>query len=142
MSVWAPGVWASPWADGVWFGMGGGPEPEVASTDTSDLTPWDFLQQFEIQKRQWLRARSKLEAAKALEKVYQELPPEQAEQIDVPLAADEPEPTNLQPRAMPRIDYQRLMRSAEVVDQLLTLLLKLQQEAEDDDMAVIVAASL
>jgi hypothetical protein len=145
-SVWAPGVWAPDvWFDNVWFGMGDGepePEPEPAvRADTVDLTPWDFLQQFEKQKRQWLKARTKLEAAKALALVYEALPPEEAAEIEVPVV-QEARPSYDLP-AVPLIDYEAMMRNARVVDALLTKLLRIQrdallaqEQADEDDLAV------
>ncbi len=94
--------------------------------DTSDLLPWDFLKQFEVQKRQWLKARTKREVVEELAQV-QELPAaESAPAVD---AAPAP--------ALPQIDYATLLSSAQTVDKLLTRLLELQAQREDDDLAVI-----
>ena len=100
--------------------------------DTADLLPWDFLKQFEIQKRQWLRARTKREVVEALEQV-QEMPAE----VAAPVVDAAPAP------ALPQIDYATLLSSAQTVDRLLTRLLALQaaQRAaqEDDDLAMVIA---
>lgn len=127
----------------VLMGFGEGAAVEATATDTSDLMPWDFLRQFEIQKREWLRAKTKREAAQALTKVHAEMPPEEAEQIELPM---EPEPADYSVApVVSRVDYDALMASTALVNRLLDRQLELdrlrkeaQAAADEDDLAVAI----
>lgn len=107
--------------------------------------PWDFLREFEVQKAQWLRARTKQEAAAALAKAHATLPPEEAEDLPLPVQVAAAEPEYGVPTFTTRIDYDALMESTELVNRLLKRQLELErlaQEAEDDNMAMLLLSAL
>lgn len=103
-----------------------------ASTDTSDLLPFDFLTQFSLQQRQWLQARKKWEVEHAVREIIRELPPEAVERLDLPTQRAVEVVDGMSTIVM-RVDYDAVMKRAEALAALLDLLM----DDEDDAVAIL-----
>lgn len=96
---------------------------------TADLLPWDFLREFEVQKRVWLQQRTRKEIIESVKELVEKLPESATETMPKTRTVERLEGVDT---IVMRLDYAALLMNFQALDHLIGILLE-----EDDILALL-----